>query len=212
MAIEIFERKWPTEQGLFLYDNATIHKKRSPSALSATKMPKSALRWEPSPGTRMRDGQLPDGTPQALYYPDDHPCFPGFFKGMEQILRERGLLPTDRTLKAQCGTSLKRCPPGQTMCCCRQILYNQEDFKQQQSLLQELYEDAGHLCLYYPKFHCELNFIEQYWGNAKFRYRETPFTNSEEQMLQNMRECLDSVPVDCIRRYAVMTLLELSTH
>jgi len=27
IAIEIFERKWPNEQGLFLYDNATIHKK-----------------------------------------------------------------------------------------------------------------------------------------------------------------------------------------
>ena len=52
----------------------------------------------------------------------------------------------------------------------------------------------------------------QYRGDSKFRYRETPFTNSEEQMLQNMHECLDSVPVDCIRWYAVMTLLELSTH
>jgi hypothetical protein len=48
------------------------------------------------------------------------------------------------------------------------ILYNQEDFKQQKSLLREFYEDTGHLCLYYPKFHCELNFTEQYWGNAKF--------------------------------------------
>ena len=205
MAIEIFKRKWPTEQGLFLYDNATIHKKRSPNALSATKMPKSTLRWEPSPGIRMRDGILPDGTPQPLYYADDHPRFPGFFKGMEQIIYERGLLPTDRILKAQCGNSLNKCPPGQTMCCCRQILYNQEDFKQQKSLLQELYEDAGHLCMYYPKFHCELNFIEQYWGNAKFRYRETPFTKNEDDMMQNMRECLDSVPVDCIRRYGAMT-------
>ena len=98
------------------------------------------------------------------------------------------------------------------MCCCWQIFYNQEDFKQQRSLLQELYEDADHLCLYYPKFHCELNFIEQYWGNVNFWYWETPFTNSEEQMLQNMHECLDSVLVDCIWWYAVMTLLELSTH
>jgi hypothetical protein len=211
-AIEIFKCKWPEEQGLFLYDNVTIHKKRSPSALSATKIPKSALRWEPSPGIRMRNGKLPDGTPQTLYYPDNHPWFPGFFKGMEQILRERGLLPTDRILKAQCGTSLKKCKPGQTACCCRQILYNQEDFKQQKSLLQEVYEDAGHLCIYYPKFHCELNFIEQYWGNTKFRYRETPFTNNEEEMIHNMCECLDSVPVELIRRYAPMTLWELTIY
>ena len=94
-AIEIFKRKWPTEQALFLYNNATIHKTRSPDALSATRMPKNALRWEPSPGIRMRDGTLPNGTPQALYYPENHLFFPGFFKGMEQILFERGLLPTD---------------------------------------------------------------------------------------------------------------------
>jgi len=116
----------------------------------------------------MRDGRLPDGTPQPMYYPDDHPKFPGFFKGMEQVLRERGLFPTNQFLKAQCGTSLSKCAPGQTTCCCRWILYNEEDFRQQKSMLQELYEDAGHLCLYYPKFHCELNFIEQYWGNTKF--------------------------------------------
>ena len=73
-------------------------------------------------------------------------------------------------------------------------------------MLQELYEDTGHLCLYYPKFHCELNFIEQYWGNAKFRYQETPFTNNEEQMMLNMHECLDSVPVDCIRQYAAVVI------
>jgi len=202
-AIEIFQRKWPEEQGLFLYDNATIHKKRAPSALSATRMPKGTQRWEPSPGIRMRNGKLPDGTPQSLYYPDNHPTSPGYFKGMEQILHERGLFPADRFLKAQCGTSLSKCPPGQAMCCCRRILYNQDDFKQQKSHLQELYESAGHLCLYYPKFHCELNFIEQYWGNAKHQYRETPLTTNDEEMLENMRECLDSVPVESIRRYSI---------
>ena len=79
-------------------------------------------------------------------------------------------------------------------------------------MLQELYEDTGHLCMYYLKFHCELNFIEQYWGNAKFRYWETPFTNNEEQMMVNMHECLDSVLVDCIRQYAAaMILLKFTT-
>ena len=61
-----------------------------------------------------------------------------------------------------------------------------------------IYEDAGHLCLYYPKFHCKLNFIKQYWGNTKFQYWETHFTNNEDEMMQNMHECLDSVPVEFI--------------
>jgi len=203
MAIEIFQCKWPEEQGLFLYDNATIHRKRAPSALSATKMPKGTQWWEPSPGIQMCDRKLPDGTPQPLYYPDDHPTSPGFFKGMEQLLREHGLFPTDRNLKAQCSPSLSKCPPGHTMCCCWQILYNQADFQEQKSLLQELYEDAGHLCLYYLKFHCELNFIEQYWGYAKYQYRETPLTTNDNMMIENIRECLDSVPVETIQSYLI---------
>ena len=38
----------------------------------------------------MRDTTLPDGTTQTLYFADDHPHYPGFFKGMTQFLHERG--------------------------------------------------------------------------------------------------------------------------
>jgi hypothetical protein len=72
-------------------------------------------------------------------------------------------------------------------------------------MLQELYEGADQLCLYYPKFHCELNFIEQYWGNAKFRYRGTPYTNRDDEMIENMRQCLDAVPPEFIQRCVTMS-------
>ena len=39
------------------------------------------------------------------------------------------------------------------------ILFNQPDFVPQKSELQELIEKRGHLCDFYPKYHCELNFI-----------------------------------------------------
>ena len=32
----------------------------------------------------------------------------------------------------------------------------------QKLLLQERIKSRGHLCDFYPKYHCELNFIEQY--------------------------------------------------
>ncbi|KIJ40787.1 hypothetical protein M422DRAFT_82849, partial [Sphaerobolus stellatus SS14] len=50
------------------------------------------------------------------------------------------------------------------------ILYNQSDFIEQKSALVELIESHGHSVIFYPKFHCELNFIEQCWGASKYEY------------------------------------------
>jgi transposase len=43
----------------------------------------------------------------------------------------------------------------------------QPDFKEQKSLVHETIEAAGHLCIMLPKYHCELNFIELFWGAMK---------------------------------------------
>ena len=53
-------------------------------------------------------------------------------------------------------------------CCAVAILSAQEDFKSAPSRLQEIVEEAGHTFLLYPKFHCELNWIEYYWGCCKY--------------------------------------------
>ena len=113
----------------------------------------------------MRDGINPlMGTPQSFYFPDDHPTYPGWFKGMENIIHEHGLWP-EEGLPADCAGP--KCPEGQASCCCCHILYTQPDFTSQKPVLQEFIESHGHLCDYYPKYHCELNFIKQYWGAAK---------------------------------------------
>ena len=44
---------------------------------------------------------------------------------------------------------------------------SQPDVLEQKSLVQEVIENAGHLCILLPKFHCELNFIEFFWGTVK---------------------------------------------
>jgi hypothetical protein len=49
----------------------------------------------PTNGPRMRYGWLPDGSNQDLYYSYNDPKKPGWFKGMEQIIRERNLWPED---------------------------------------------------------------------------------------------------------------------
>jgi hypothetical protein len=124
------------------------------------------LGWVHNPGgTHMRTGRLPTDQPQPLYFDNDHPSMPGWFKGMEVIIREWGLWP-EQGLAAQCSDF--HCIPGRTDCCCRRLLFTQPDFESQRSQLQELIEERGHICDFYPKYHCELNFIEQYWGAAKF--------------------------------------------
>lgn len=136
-------------------------------------------------------------TPQDFYFPDDHPTMPGWFKGMEAIIRERGLWPAGG-LNAECAGF--KCAPGNTSCCCRRLLFTQPDFVNNKSALQELVERRGHICDFYPKYHCELNFIEQYWGAAKFAYRVARRSTNIDEMESKMLSSLDDVPLLQIRR------------
>ena len=71
----------------------------------------------------------------------------------------------------------------------------------QKSELEEFITMRGHICDFYPKFHCKLNFIEQYWGAVKYLYRSTAKTADMDAMERNVLECLDEVPLLQIRRY-----------
>ncbi len=199
-AINIFEGKTNGfAVGLFMFDNAPSHQKRADDALSARKMPKRPNEgWTHRPGgAKMRNGILPNGGSQELYYPDDHPTMPGWFKGMETIIRERGLWPS-QGLNAQCEKF--HCKEGSTNCCCRRLLFNQPDFVNQKSWLEEYITARGHICDFYPKYHCELNFIEQYWGAAKYWYRTCPRASYIVDREKNMIAALDDVPLRQIRR------------
>jgi len=150
-----------------------------------------------SGGPRMRNGWLPNGQPQPLYFDDDHPTMPGWFKGMEVIIRERGLWP-EAGLRSQCPNF--HCPPGRTDCCCRRLIFSQPDFAGQKSQLQDLVESHGHLCDFYPKYHCKLNFIEQYWGAAKLRFHVAGCAATMGEMERTVVACLDDIPIVQIRR------------
>ena len=60
--------------------------------------------------------------------------------------------------------------------------------------------DRGHICDYYPKYHCELNFIKQYWGAAKLIYRTSPKMTDMKEMEENVKNSLDNVPLVQIQR------------
>ena len=55
---------------------------------------------------------------------------------------------------------------------CTQVLAAEQDFEGQKGRLQEELEYRGQLVIFYPKPHCELNFIERYWCGCKWYARE----------------------------------------
>jgi hypothetical protein len=204
-------------QGLFIFDNAPSHQKRASDALSARKMPKGIFcpdftpmwlmtchaaprkDWAPFKGApRMCQGVNPlTGEDQSFYFDEKNPTMNGWFKGMEQIIRERGLWP-EAGLLADCPGH--KCSSERNDCCCRTLLYNQPDFVSQKSELQEFVERRGHLCDFYPKYHCELNFIEQYCGAAKLRFRTAGRAATIDDMKKKVLACLDDIPIKQIRR------------
>jgi hypothetical protein len=114
----------------------------------------------------MCDAVFHDGSPQPLYFPPGHKLA-GVFKGMHVILEERGYQNVEK-LRAKCPKF--QCEKGAVACCCHQILYNEPDFVKAESLLKAHCKAQGFHVIFLPKFHCELNFIEQCWGNAKWTY------------------------------------------
>lgn len=136
---------------VFVFDNSSNHHARPPTGLDAKP-------FNLSPGgknfpTAMRNGYYTkDGVQveQSFYDAD------GKAKGLMQTLRERGLYPAG---------GLKRDDA-------EKLLKGQPDFVEQREWLAEVVLAAGHQINYYPKFHCELNFIEKMWACAKSRARK----------------------------------------
>ncbi|KIK18275.1 hypothetical protein PISMIDRAFT_109744, partial [Pisolithus microcarpus 441] len=90
------------------------------------------------------------------------------------------------------------CAWENTNCCMAHLLSKQDDFTNQLSMLETVIRDAGHLCIFLPKFHCELNPIEMYWGWCKYHYREVQKRTFEEAK-HCAQEQLDVCPTDVIR-------------
>jgi transposase len=79
------------------------------------------------------------------------------------------------------------------------MLYNEPDFVNVKSLLEIACEARGFRAIFFPKFHCELNFIEQCWGYSKRIYREFPASSKEADLEHNVLVALESIPLASIR-------------
>ena len=132
---------------------------------------------------------------QPMIFASNHPTYPDQPKGLRHVLTERGI-PT-QGLRGKCKS---KCNPAATVCCCQRTMEHQPDFQVQKSLMQEVIEDVGHLCIMLPKFHCELNFIEFFWGAVK-RYLCEHCDMSFGTLKENMPLALASVDLATIRRW-----------
>ena len=197
--MDILEKHYPDDKHVLLFDNATTHKKRAYVALSAGKMPKFTPKLGKNWGVetyiigedgkpvygpdgklqkkkvQMTHGTFANASSQALYFLEGHPR-EQIFKEMAVILEERGFVDAPK-LKTQCKDF--KCAKGATSCCCHRILYTQPDFVDVKSNLEIICEACGFQVIFLPKFHCEINFIEQCWGYAKRVYQHFPVSSKE---------------------------------
>lgn len=145
---------------------------------------------------RMRDGWfVQDGARvnQSMIFPSNHTTNPNDTKGIKAVLMERSLYQAK--LRGKCE---KKCESN--ACCNKRILELQPDFTEQKSLVQETIEAAGHLCLFLPKFHCELNPIEYFWGMVK-KYLRDNCDYSFDGLKENLPKALNSVHIHTVRRW-----------
>jgi hypothetical protein len=153
LAIPTFEAAHPGCQALFIFDQSSAHAALPPDALKAFEMNKG----NGGKQRHQRDTVIPNNnpTPEHRGQIQRMTTNDGQQKGLEQTLTERGF--NIKGLKAKCSPI---CPFESQRCCMARLLSQQDDFMNQVSMLETLIKEAGHECIFLPKFHCELNPIE----------------------------------------------------
>jgi hypothetical protein len=155
--LPIFEELFPGKQALLIFDQSSAHAALADDALKAFEMNKKNGGAQQLQRNTIIPMSNPDprfrGCPQTMSIVDE--AGNRIPKGLEQVLRERGFDVT--RMRAKCQPV---CPHDNRNCCMARLLSQQDDFVNQISELEKVIVDRGHLCLFLPKFHCELNPIE----------------------------------------------------
>ena len=91
-------------------------------------------------------------------------------KGAEKRIAEAEAMGQEHTV-AEEDLAEARDPISEQLnkwCCLYQIISLQADFANKKLMIQHYIESWGHVCMFLPKFHCELNPIEMLWGFMKY--------------------------------------------
>jgi hypothetical protein len=91
-------------------------------------------------------------------------------------------------------------PEIQVQCFARTLMATQRDFQGQKGRLQEEHEAAGQEVIFYPKFHCKLNFIKKIWCSCK-AYTRDHCTFTIQGLRKILPEAIKSVSTVTINQY-----------
>ena len=167
-----FLHKWTMQLKYSCFDNAPIHCKSSNDALNVQHMNVRPGGKQP----RMRETVF-NGKVQQMVLPDGRP------KGMKVVLQERGV--DTKGMNAQKM---------------RETLSKYPDFASSKTIVQDKIESRGHLCMFFPKFHCELNASERNWCHAKKHSRK--YSNGSITRLPKIvPEALDTCTPELNRKF-----------
>jgi hypothetical protein len=114
---------------------------------------------------KQKDTIIPMNNPHAEFRgkPQKMMTEAGQAKGIQQTLEEHGF--SVRGMRVKCSPV---CPFENNDCCMAHLLSKQDNFCLQISLLEQKITSKGHLCIFLPKFHCELNPIEMACISSSF--------------------------------------------
>ena len=183
--IPIFNVLHPGCEALFMFDNSQNHHAMESDALVAERL---NLGDGGKNTPTLRQGWYLDAEGNRITHVLQHPpqgTTPPLPKGVKCILEERGLWPAS----------------GLKLPVARLVLASQPDFKEQKEWLAEIVLAAEHSIMYFPKYHCEFNCIENMWGRAKVHTRENCLYTFSA-LRSSILPALDSVSLETIRRYA----------
>ena len=204
----------PDDDLLFGFDNSMTHHKRAPDGLQVTNLP---LKDDGKNATMMRNGYFPDSVTGDKTM-QNMQTETGKAKGLRSILEERkrwragmprlcglcksGDVPHEERRNKFAGIYAEGWHGYTSQCCAVYCLSHEPDFLAQREWLREVVEDDGHLIIFYPKFHCELNYIEMIWAYLKAYLRKhCKYSYPElKAMVPNTLE--EKIPIATVRRQA----------
>lgn len=96
-------------------------------------------------------------------------------------------------------------------CCAVRVFSELKAFKEVLNKVEQIFKDAGHVCIFLPKYHPELNAIERHWGYIKHLLR-LHCEYKLSHMLKILPGTMSGVPLEFIRAWSRVKWLYVAAY